>query len=283
MMNAVVRLLVHADRVVTFLDQTFGPKRRLALRTVEQVNEFVAKYTSGSPFVDQTVIQAAVVRAIDERTQLRGRGGIDAIARRAFDICTELLAERERLLDKALVQSMLSDVIADSLAWGPHAATVVRLAKSLGKAIHRLRKLPGHKIWLSDAQPFWVPSGPIRFTSDWINEKTDHLEPAIDALRIYSRPPTTAVTPRPKASVVRRGGRRQTNEALGRELLAGWKTFEPEDGRRLKRDYLAERADVRCLKNEDARQRKINSLLVALDSALHLQREKTKRKREIRG
>jgi len=282
-MNAVERLLSHADRVVAFLDQTFGRKERLDPLTAEQVNRVVAKYEIGSPVVDQTVIQAAIVRAIAERTQLRGRDGIDAIARRAFDVCTEMLAERERLLDKAPIQSMLSDVIADSMTWGPHAKTVVRLAKSLGKAIHRLRKLPGHNIWCSDARPFWVPSGPIRFASDWINEKSAHLQPAIDALRIYSRPPTKAVTPKPIANVFRRGGRPQTNDALARDLLAGWKAFEPEIGRRLKRDYLAERADVRYLKNKDARERKIDSLLVALDSALHLQREKTKRKRAIRG
>lgn len=282
-MNAVERLLSHADRVVAFLDQTFGQNERLDPLTAEQVNQVVAKYAIESPFLDQTFVQAAIVRATGKRTQLRGKGETDAIGRRALVIYTEMAAERERLLDKDPIQSMLSDVIADSLAWGPYVETVVRLAKSLGEAIHRLRKLPGHNIRCSDARPFWVPSGPIRFTSDWINEKTNHLQPAIDALRIYSRPPAAAATPKPKASVIRRGGRRPTNDALARDLLAGWKAFEPEIGRRLKRDYLAERADVRCLKNKDARERKINSLLVALDSALHLQREKTKRKRAIRG
>jgi hypothetical protein len=81
------------------------------------------------------------------------------------------------------------------------------------------------------------------------------------------------------ASSSRRVGRSQNDEALARDLLAGWKAFEPEDGRRRKRDYLAQRADVRVLKTEEARQRRIDSLMVALDSALHLRREKTKRLR----
>lgn len=78
-------------------------------------------------------------------------------------------------------------------------------------------------------------------------------------------------------------GRKPIDEALARDLLAGWKAFEPEDGRRRKRDYLAQRADVRALKTEEARQRRIDSLLVALDSALHLKREKTKQKQRLRG
>ena len=79
------------------------------------------------------------------------------------------------------------------------------------------------------------------------------------------------------------GGRPQNDEALARDLLAGWKAFEPEDGRKTKERYLAQRPDVRVLKTEEARQRKIASLRVALDSALHLRREKTKQRRQARG
>jgi hypothetical protein len=100
------------------------------------------------------------------------------------------------------------------------------------------------------------------------------------ALMVGSQPTKAGGKP---ASSSRRVGRSQNDEALARDLLAGWKAFEPEDGRRRKRDYLAQRADVQTLKTEEARQRRIDSLLVALDSALHLSREKTKQKQRLRG
>jgi hypothetical protein len=78
-------------------------------------------------------------------------------------------------------------------------------------------------------------------------------------------------------------GRPQNDEDLARDLLAGWKAFEPEDGRKTKERYLAQRADVRTLKTPEAKQRKIASLRVALESAQHLSREKTKQKRRARG
>lgn len=81
----------------------------------------------------------------------------------------------------------------------------------------------------------------------------------------------------------RGGGRPPNDEALARDLLDGWRAYEPDDGRKTKPRYLAQRADVRAVKTEEARQRKIASLLVALNSALHLHREKTKQKRRARG
>jgi len=100
------------------------------------------------------------------------------------------------------------------------------------------------------------------------------------ALMVGSQTIKASVNP---ASNSRRVGRSQNDEALARELLIGWRAYEPEDGRRRKRDYLAQRADVRALKTEDARHRKIASLRVALESAQHLCREKAKRKRGLRG
>lgn len=80
-----------------------------------------------------------------------------------------------------------------------------------------------------------------------------------------------------------RGGRPPNDEALARDLLNGWRAYEPEEGRKTKDRYLAQRPDVRTLKTPEARQRKIASLLVTLNSALHLHREKTKQKRRDRG
>jgi hypothetical protein len=77
-----------------------------------------------------------------------------------------------------------------------------------------------------------------------------------------------------------RGGRPPKDEALARELLAGWRAFKPEDCRPRKVDYLAQRDDVKAIKTEEARQRKIASLRRVLDSAQHLRAAK---KRQARG
>lgn len=77
-------------------------------------------------------------------------------------------------------------------------------------------------------------------------------------------------------------GRKQNDEDLARDLLNGWQAYEPEEGRKTKDRYLAQRSDVRVLKTEAARQGKIASLRVALNSALHLQNEKTKQKQRLR-
>ena len=78
-------------------------------------------------------------------------------------------------------------------------------------------------------------------------------------------------------------GRKQNDEALARDLLNGWQAYEPEEGRKIKDRYLAQRPDVIVLKTEDARQRRIASLRVALNSALHLRSEKKKQKQRLRG
>jgi hypothetical protein len=108
---------------------------------------------------------------------------------------------------------------------------------------------------------------------------------AFDALAPFiEEPPAPAAASEKNIGNGRgRGGRPPNDEDLARELLAGWKAFEPEEGRKTKDRYLAQRPDVRVLKTEEARQRKIASLLVALDSALHLQREKKNQKRRARG
>jgi len=76
-----------------------------------------------------------------------------------------------------------------------------------------------------------------------------------------------------------RGGRPPIDEALGRDLLAGWKAFEPEDGKKTKERYLAQRPDVQVLKTDDAKQRRIASLRVALNSAMHRRAEKLRKSR----
>ena len=108
---------------------------------------------------------------------------------------------------------------------------------------------------------------------------------ALDALApfIEEPPASEEIAEKKTGSNSRRGGRPQTDEDLARDLLDGWRAYEPEEGRKTKDRYLSQRPDVRVLKTEDARQRKIATMRVALDSALHLRREKTKQKKRLRG
>jgi hypothetical protein len=118
---------------------------------------------------------------------------------------------------------------------------------------------------------------------DYIARHEEFAE-ALEALAPFiEEPASSEAIAEKKPSSSRRGGRPQTDEDLARDLLDGWRAYEPEEGRKTKDRYLAQRPDVRVLKTEDARQRKIASLGVALDSALHLRREKTKQKRRLRG
>jgi hypothetical protein len=128
----------------------------------------------------------------------------------------------------------------------------------------------------------------LRFdrTCDGYGAALDRWQEAFDALAPFVEEPPAAFVATPEKQPGRSsggGGRPPNDEALARDLLAGWKAFEPEDGRKTKERYLAQRPDVRVLKTEEARQRKIASLRVALDSALHLRREKTKQRRQARG
>ena len=79
------------------------------------------------------------------------------------------------------------------------------------------------------------------------------------------------------------GGRKQNDEHLARDLFDGWRAYEPEDGRKTKAGYFAQRSDVQTLKTLEARERKSASLRALLDSALHLHNEKTKQKQKQRA
>jgi hypothetical protein len=103
------------------------------------------------------------------------------------------------------------------------------------------------------------------------------------AVRLQRIAVMTAPQPEKTGGSRGRVGRPQNDEALARDLLNGWRDYEPEEGRKTKDRYLAQRPDVRTLKTPDARQRKIASLRRALNSALHLHNEKAKQKQRARG
>lgn len=122
---------------------------------------------------------------------------------------------------------------------------------------------------------------------DYIARHEEFAE-ALDALApfIEEEPPAAAIRPTSEEQTNgsrSRVGRPRNDEVLARDLLDGWREYEPEEGRRTIDRYLAQRPDVRALKTEEARQRKIVSLRTALESAQSLRQSKARQKRRARG
>jgi hypothetical protein len=293
-MNAVERLLGHGEQVLSLYDEMYrerlGSGRDPDLPLVPPTLLF----SVGGRAIDampkptkkrrhwlsshwlQAACETAWLEAMHAKVKglrvewlpLAGKGSAvgEAVAARAANIFYEHLAKREQLLCSEVRQRLLADVVVDVREWGPLAGKVVQLAEDVVEQMRRVSRLS------DQIEPL-----------DWQRRGRVRLRRALDLLRSYAVPPAL-VTARVKPGRDRgRSGRPQNDEDLARDLLAGWKAFEPEEGRKMKDHYLAQRLDVRALKTDEARQRKIASLRVALDSALHLQREKTKQKRRARG
>jgi hypothetical protein len=191
--------------------------------------------------------------------------GLD-IAGVAEGLLRDRLAKREALLDHGTWHGLVAAVVQDCMLWGFNAKKVVRLTEAVADRV----------LFIEEQECVWYRD----FAAEWQYQRKWLLRD-LGLLRRYQKPPAAAM-PTEQAAESRPVGRPQNDEDLARDLLAGWKAFEPEEGRKTKDQYLAQRTDVRELKTADARQRKIASLRVALDSALHLRREKTKRKRPLR-
>jgi hypothetical protein len=223
-MNAVERLLAHAERVAAFFDEVLSPKADLDPLAAESVHRRLSTYTDGGPFMPPTfelktappryrkalsadrldlltrwqseqALETAIRRATGEshRSKKPRDSGVDP-APRALEIYCDLLAERERLLDQKTMQRMLADVVADSLLWGPHAATVASLSESLTKALGRLRERPRGFLRDPSGRPFMETGGPVVHWNGWLSERKAHLRPAIDALQPYAQPPKAATS-----------------------------------------------------------------------------------------
>jgi hypothetical protein len=194
-------------------------------------------------------------------------------------------AETSRLSRKA---------IKEAVRWGSLFPVVEARIKALGAAADMLIQYAAPDLYAGPSDKYcevdeegrsWC-RGPTRLEADCdFTESHKQFAEALDALSpfIEEPPASEAIAEKKTGSNSRRGGRPQTDEDLARDLLDGWRAYEPEEGRKTKDRYLAQRPDVRVLKTEDARQRKIATMRVALDSALHLHREKTKQKRRLRG
>lgn len=161
------------------------------------------------------------------------------------------------------IRALATKAAKESLRWGTLFSTVEARVQALMRATVGLRGEP-HAY----------------------GKSLNRWQRAFDALAPFIEEPPAAVgsdSEKQPGSSRGRGGRPQNDETLARDLLDGWRAYEPEDGKKTKDRYLAERADVRVLKTPDARERKITFLRRALNSAQHLHREKTKQKRRARG
>ena len=185
------------------------------------------------------------------------------------------------------------EAVKEALRWGPLFPVVEARIKALDAAANSLLNFAAPECYSWPDEKYWkkveggqtVIKEPSKHEADrdYIARHEEFAE-ALEALAPFiEEPASSEAIAEKKPSSSRRGGRPQTDEDLARDLLDGWRAYEPEEGRKTKDRYLAQRPDVRVLKTEDARQRKIASLGVALDSALHLRREKTKQKKRLRG
>lgn len=289
-MNAVERLLGQGEQVLSLFDEMFidrlGPGRPVELPDVPPGliyavgHMLIDAMPTGRYWVSYHWLQAAAEAAWLELKTPKKNPSKQQLATRTAELFREYLARRERMLAPATWRRLLADVVFESREWSPLAEKVVSLAEQVALAVQQVEKVPG------DIEPLeWQRERVDLQTGSILPASRGNLRNALDLLHPYAQPPKPA-TPGSEKQPGRsrsRGGRPQNDEALARDLLAGWKAFEPEDGRRTKERYLAQRPDVRVLKTEEARQRKIASLRVALDSALHLRREKTRQLRKSRG
>jgi len=276
-MNAVERLLAHAEQVMVFCDEVFRDRLGSGARLPEGLTP--------------ANLRAFVTLAIDHFDKLRGwdcslalfaagervmarllatkRNKLppDVVSKQIADEYFGMMEQRCFLLDSHRLTALLAEIVSESLAWGPLSKRTVALSEKLIARLRRLREMK------AEIAP-----------DEWLARRR-LLRASIDALAPYAQPPTAAAPTSEKQTGGSRGrgGRPQNDEALARDLLAGWKAFEPEEGRKSKDRYLAQRPDVRAVKTEDARQRKIASLRVALDSALHLRAEKARQKKRAHG
>lgn len=191
--------------------------------------------------------------------------------------------------DLSSLRSLSTAAVCEAMKYGPLATAVEKHINSLMRSAEDIdHEVSGRKTQWAETPHVEPKTGSLLqavFQRLKRQPELDHAKyasilerwfDAYNALNAFAGEPLLTAVPSEKKTGSSRTGRPHNDEDLARDLLAGWQAFEPEEGRRRKRDYLAQRADVRVLKSEDARRRKIDSLLVALNSALHLRNAKTK-------
>jgi hypothetical protein len=279
-MNAVERLLAQGEQVLSLFDEgyrdlllygkdpgAYGIPQNALWQVADKV---IASMPRGEYWASVYWLHSAIEKAWS-REKPKPRASTKAIKRvglGAADLFREYLTQREQLLAPGTWRRLLADVVFESREWEPLASRVVSLAERVAEEVQGIEQVPG------ETEPLL-----------WGRRFRVGLRAALDSLHPYAQPPkpATSTSEKQPGGSRGRGGRPPNDEAQARDLLAGWKAFEPEDGKKTKDRYLAQRPDVRVLKTEDARQRRIASLRVALDSALHLRAEKARQKKRAHG
>jgi hypothetical protein len=194
-MNAVERMLAHAERALRLLGSVYrerdleGPlwdeAEPVAWRAVELLDRD-ADLLAGRR--SRAFLLAAVLRTLDHRPA----SARPAEAARAY---RDLLTERRRLLSPKRVDALLADVVATSTAWGSLSRDVVLRAEAVARALGRLRSIPER--WDGVALTF----------ERW-GELRHPLRRALARLRALGQPPAAQQQPT--------GQRRRRSRAGGR-------------------------------------------------------------------
>lgn len=190
------------------------------------------------------------------------------------------------------MRKAVREAVKEAVQWGSLFPVVESRIKALDKAAQLLTSFAAPHCYTHPSEQYWDECddgetrcfGPSKRQADRdYGVRHNEFAEALDALAPFVEGPPEAAGSRPRrqSGETKRAGRKPNNEELARELLDGWRAFKPAEGRRRKDDYLAQRPDVQALKDSAAKQRKIASLRVTLESALHLRREK--KKQRLRG
>jgi hypothetical protein len=293
-MNAVERLLAHGEQLLAMYDEMYreriGDTRDPTLPAVPQESIYeigkaaISAVPRGSSYwASPHWLQAAAEAAWLEAKAANVEPSSKQVIARTTEIFLERLSQREQLLSDATWRQLLADVVFESRAWEPLSAKVVALAEQVWQAAKEVSLLSESiepKWWRHDRLAVFLKPP----SSETTPAKRTRLRQALDLLHPYAQPPAACSTSEEQTNGNRsRAGRPQNDEALARDLLDGWRAYEPAEGRKTIDRYLAQRPDVRTLKTPDARQRKIASLRTALESAQSLRASKARQKRQARG
>jgi hypothetical protein len=260
-MNAVERLLAHGEQLLSLFDEMYrepDPGDWAYATFLEPSAETVPLAFRSEPWVSFYWWQAAVGMAAHDKN----------IIDRASSLLRDRLSQRQRLLDRTTWQQLVADVVRDCRAWDFLAKKVVRLSQTIADSA----------IFIEEQMEQWSCRGDWQATRNFPHRN-------LGLLRRIAQPPAPAGSTSEEQTNSNRSrvGRPPNDEALARDLLNGWRAYEPEEGLKTIDRYLAQRADVRAIKTAEARQRKIVSLRTALESAQSLHRSKARQKRRARG
>lgn len=204
------------------------------------------------------------------------------------------------------LREIAAEAVASAVEWGPLAASAASLIRALVAAHEQvyLGMLSRQQAIVDAQDALTLPPGdPQNFHPAIMPDIFAELEEESDsidkryaaaisawfaeylALAPFERAPPAApgsAAVRKASSEQRRIGRPVNDEQLARDLLEGWQAYEPEEGRKRIEGYLAQRADVRALKTEQAQRNRIAFLRTAYESARSYRRVKELAKESVR-